>query len=123
MHSVGDAYKYRQAERVQKAAMTQDEERIAVAAICDSRSSAEAAVVTLHREGLDMKRLSIGDKTPSAAQHVRDSVKDGQFLVLVLGTAEMIVHARAVLGTTSSSEFLTRVDNADSRIAADLGTD
>ncbi len=123
MHSLSHGYKWFLAGTVQKAAMTQDERRIAVAAICDSRSSAEAAIVTLHHEGLDMERLSIGDKTPSAAQHVCDSVKDGEFLVLVRGTAEMIAHARAVLGTTSSSEILTRVDDADSQIPADLGTE
>lgn len=94
--------------------MTQNKQRNAVVAICDSRSSAEAAIVTLHHEGLDLKRLSIGDKTASPAQHVSDSVKDGEFLVLVRGTAEMIVHARAVLGTSKASELLAPADDADS---------
>jgi len=95
--------------------MTQDTQRTAVVAICDSRSSAEASILTLHHEGLDMKRLSIGDKTSSTVQHVRDSVKDGEFLVLVRGTAEMIVHARAVLGTTRASEVLAPADDVDSQ--------
>ena len=103
--------------------MTQDEQRIAVVAIYDSRSSAEAAIVALHHEGLDLKRLSIGDeKAHSTAQHVLDSVKAGEFLVLLLGTADMVVHARAVLGTTNSSQFMTRAENGGSHVAATLPT-
>ncbi len=102
--------------------MTQNTQGTAVVAICDSRSSAEAAVVALHHEGLDMKRLSISDKASFTTQHVRDSVKHGEFLVLVRGTAEMVVHARAVLGTTDSSRFMTRAESSSSPLAAGIGT-
>lgn len=102
--------------------MIQDPLTTAVVAICDSRASAEAAVVTLHREGLDMKRLSIGGDAHCTEQHVLDSMSDGEFLVLVRGTADMIVHARAVLGTNDSSQLATNVADCDPRIAADFGT-
>lgn len=118
----GCACEQLQAERVYLVAMTQDTQRTAVVAICDSRSSAEAAIVALHHEGLDMKRLSIGDKTSSTTQHILDSVKDGEFLVLIRGTAEMVVHARAVLGTSDSSRFRTRAESSSSRLAAGIGT-
>jgi hypothetical protein len=103
-----------------EAIMIQDTKKAEVVAICDSRASAEAAVVALHREGLDLKRILIGGDAHSTEQHILDSVKDGEFLVLVRGTADMIVHARAVLGTTGSAALMTHdaADDDDSRITA-----
>jgi hypothetical protein len=101
--------------------MTQDVRQSAVVAIFDSRTSAEAAVVALHHEGLDLKRLSIGCRTPPAEQHLLDAVAAGQFLVLVRGTAEMIVHARAILGASNSLPLTTHVGNGSSHFAEELG--
>jgi len=101
--------------------MTQDAQQTAVVAIFDSRTSAETAVDALHREGLDLNRLSIGCKTPPAEQHLLDAVAAGEFLVVVHGTAEMFVHARAILGTTNSLPLAKHVDNGGSHFAAELG--
>lgn len=90
--------------------MTQDAEETAIVGMFDSLTSAEAAVVDLHHEGLDMKRLSIDGNVPHAEQHVLDSVRAGVFLVLVHGTAAMVVHARAILGTTDPSQFSSSID-------------
>jgi len=74
-----------------------------VAAICDSRTSAEDAIGALHREGIDINCLSIGTNPKCSDQHTQDSVNAGEFLVLVHGTAEVIEHARAALGTSGYS--------------------
>ena len=101
--------------------MTQDTQQAAFVAIFDSRPSAEDAIVALHREGLDMKRLSIFGKDFHKEQHTSSSSKAEQFFVLVHGTAEMIVHARAVLGTTGSSHLGTRASSYGSQMATGLG--
>jgi hypothetical protein len=98
--------------------MTQDAQETAIVGMFESLISAEAAIVALHHEGLDMQRLSIDGNVPRAEQHILDSVKDGAFLVLVHGTADMIVHARAILGTTDPSQFDTLAAVYSSRIAA-----
>ena len=82
--------------------MTQDIQQTAVVAIFDSRSGAEDAVVALNQEGVDMKRLSIFGKNSHPEQQTNGASGTEQFLVLVPGISEMIVHARAVLGTTDS---------------------
>ena len=99
--------------------MTQDTQQTAAVAIFDSRSGAEDAVVALNQEGVDMKRLSIFGK--DTEQHTNGSFGTKQFFVLVHGTAEMIVHARAVLGTTGSSHLRTLVSNHGSHVATGLG--
>jgi hypothetical protein len=98
----------------------------------DSRLAAEIAVEDLHEAGLDMKRLSIvgedfgndGYTVGFRASHgllaahlttigvananatnCELAVRAGSFLVLVRGTADMAVHARAVLGTPGVSEL------------------
>jgi hypothetical protein len=101
--------------------MTQDEQQTAVAAIFDSRAAAEDAIVALHQEGLDMKRLSIFGRDCTTKQHTSGSAKIEKFLVLVHGTAEMIVHARAILGTTGSSHLETHTFSHGSHIATGLG--
>lgn len=58
-----------------------------------------------------MKRLSIFDKDLRPGQRPVGSLGPKQFFVLVHGTAEMIVHARAVLGTTGSSHLRTLVSS------------
>lgn len=87
--------------------MTHDSEQTAVVAICDSRASAEATVDALHREGLDLTRMSIDTHTPEAEQQTIDAMNAGAFVVLVHGTAAMIVHAHAILGTTDASDRAT----------------
>jgi hypothetical protein len=79
-----------------------DTQQTAVVAIFDSRSGAENAVVALNQEGVDLKRLSIFGKNSHAGQQANGDAGTEQFLVLVHGISEMIVHARAVLGTTDS---------------------
>jgi hypothetical protein len=101
--------------------MTQDTQQTAVVAIFDSRSAAEGAIVALHQEGLDMKRLSIFGKDFTTEQHTGGSAKTEQFFVLVHGTAEMIVHARAIMGTTGSSHLETHTSSHSSHIATGLG--
>ena len=101
--------------------MTQDTQQTAVVAIFDSRSGAEDAIVALHQEGVDMKRLSIFGKDLHTDQHTNGSSGTEQFFVLVHGTAEMIVHARAVLGTTGSSHLRTLVSSHGSHVATGLG--
>jgi hypothetical protein len=101
--------------------MTQDIQQTAVVAIFDSRSGAEDAVVALNQEGVDMKRLSIVDKDFHTEQHPNESLRTEQFFVLVHGTAEMIVHARAVLGTTGFSHLRTLVPSHGSHLAIGLG--
>ena len=103
--------------------MTQDEQETAIVGMFESLISAEEAIVALHREGLDMKRLSIDGNVAHAEQHILDSVKDGAFLVLVHGTTDMIVHARAILGTTDPSQFETLGAVYSSRIAAEIAPD
>ena len=102
--------------------MTQDIQQTAVVAILNSRSAAEDALVALNREGVDMKRLSIFDKDTHTEQHPNGSSRAERFFVLVHGTAEMIVHARAVLGTTGSSHLRSLVSSHGSHVAAGLGT-
>jgi len=101
--------------------MTQDAQQTAVVAIFDSRPAAEDAIVALHQEGLDMKRLSIFGKDFTTEQHTSRSVKAEQFFVLVHGSAEMLVHARAILGTTGSSHLETHTSSHGSHIATGLG--
>jgi hypothetical protein len=101
--------------------MTKDTQRTAVVASCDSRTSAEAAVLALHHEGLDIECLSIDGNPLPTEQHVLDSVKAGEFLVLVHGTTEMIEHAHAVLGTTGSSQLTTDAADYGPHIATGLG--
>jgi len=101
--------------------MTEYIQQTFVAAIYDSRASAEDALGALHREGLDMKRLSIGTNAKCSDQHTQDSVNDGEFLVLVHGTAEMIVHARAVLGTTGSSLGVYSANTYCPDVAPEIG--
>jgi hypothetical protein len=103
--------------------MTQDEEETAIVAMFDSLTSAESALAELHHEGLDMKRLSIDGNLPHTQQHVIDSVNAGAFLVLVHGTAAMIVHARAILGTIDPSHDATLAAIYSSRIAAEVAPD
>jgi len=101
--------------------MTEKIQQTFVVAICDSRTSAEEAIVALHREGVDMKRLSIGKNANGSDQHVQDLAAAGEFLVLVYGTAEMIVHARAVLGTTGSSHIMNSANFHPSDVALEAG--
>ena len=101
--------------------MTQDMQQAAVVAIFDSRSAAEDALVALNQEGVDIKRLSIFDKDFHPEQHPKGSLGTKQFFVLIHGTAEMIVHARAVLGTTGSSHLRTLVSSRGSHVATGLG--
>jgi len=82
--------------------MNQDAQQTAVVAIFDSRSGAENAVVELNQEGVDMKRMSIFGKNSHTEHQTSRASGTEQFFVLVHGIAEMIVHARAVLGTTDS---------------------
>ena len=103
--------------------MTQDEQETAIVGMFESLIGAEEAIVALHHEGLDMKRLSIDGNVAHAEQHILDSVKDGAFLVLVHGTTDMIVHARAILGTTDPSQFETLAAVYSSRIAAGVAPD
>lgn len=103
--------------------MTQDGQETAIVGMFESLISAEEAIIALHHEGLDMKRLSIDGRVPHAEQHILDSVKDGVFLVLVHGTAAMIIHARAILGTTDPSQFETLAAAYSSRIAAEIAPD
>ena len=102
--------------------MTQDMQQTAVVAIFDSRSGAEGAINALNQEGVDMKRLSIFDKNSHTEQHPDGSLGTEQFFVLLHGTAEMMVHARAVLGTTGSSHRGTLVSSRESHVATGLGT-
>jgi hypothetical protein len=102
-----------------KTTMTQDTHETAIVGMFESLTSAEEAIVALHHEGLDMMRLSIDGKAPNAEQHTLDSVKDGAFLVLVNGTAPMIVHARAILGTNNTSQLEALAAVYSSRIAAE----
>jgi hypothetical protein len=99
--------------------MTETIPQTFVVAICDSRTSAEDAVVALHREGVDMSRLSIGKNANGSDQHVQDLANAGEFLVLVHGTAEMIVHARSVLGTTGSSHVMDSANFHGWEVAAE----
>ena len=101
--------------------MTQDMQQTAVVAIFDSRSGAEDAIIALNQEGVDMKRLSIFDKNSHAEQRTSRPLRTEQFFVLLHGTAEMIVHARAVLGTTGSSHLRTLVSSRGSHVATGLG--
>jgi len=101
--------------------MTQDMQQTAVVAIFDSRSRAEDALVALNQEGVDMKRLSIVDKDFHSEQHPNRPLRTERFFVLVHGTAEMIVHASAVLGTTGSSHPRTLVPSHGSHVAIGLG--
>jgi len=101
--------------------MTQDIQQTAVVAIFDSRSAAEHALVALNQEGVDMKRLSIFDKDFHSGQRPNCGLGTEQFFVLVHGTAEMIVHARAVLGTTGSSHLGTPVASYGSHVSTELG--
>ena len=96
-------------------------QQTAVVAIFDSRSTAENALVALNQEGVDMKRLSIFDKDFHPVQNPSGSLGTKQFFVLVHGTAEMIVHARAVLGTTGSSHLRSLVSSRGPRVATGLG--
>lgn len=80
--------------------MTQDIQKTAVVALFNSREGAEDALNMLNQEGVDMRRLSIFDKATDTERSSSASKQAAHFLVLVRGTAEMIVHARAVLGTT-----------------------
>jgi len=82
--------------------MSQDTQQTAVVAIFESRSGAANAVVALNQEGVDMRRLSIFGKNSHPEQQTSGASGTEQFLVLVHGISEMIVHARAVLGTTGS---------------------
>ncbi len=100
--------------------MTQDVQQTAVVAIFDSRPGAEDAIVALHQEGLDMKRLSIFVRDLHTEQHASGSSKAEQFFVLVHGTAEMMVHARAILGTISSSHPGTHASSHGSHVATGL---
>ena len=101
--------------------MTQDMQQTTVVAIFDSRSRAEDALVALNQEGVDMKRLSIVDKDFHSEQHPNRPLRTERFFVLVHGTAEMIVHASAVLGTTGSSHPRTLVPSHGSHVAIGLG--
>lgn len=84
--------------------MSQDSQRTAVIATFDSRAGAEVALVALSQEGVDMKRLSIVGQDFGAEQDASESFEPEEFFVLVYGTVEMIVHARAVLGMASSEQ-------------------
>ena len=101
--------------------MTQDIQQTAVVAVFDSRSDAEDALVALNQEGVAMKRLSIFDKDSYRGQNPIGSSRPEQFFVLVHGTAEMIVYARAVLGTTGSSHLGTPVASYGSHVSTELG--
>ena len=101
--------------------MTQDAQQTAAVAIFDSRPAAEDAIVALHQEGLDMKRLSVFVKDFHTEQHTSGSSKTEQFFVLVHGTAEMMVHARAILGTVSSSHLGIHASSHGSHVATGLG--
>jgi hypothetical protein len=101
--------------------MTQDIQQTAVVASFDSRSGAEHALVALNEEGVNIKRLSIFDKDFHSEQHPNGCIRSKQFFVLVHGTAEMIVHARAVLGTTGSSHLRTPVASYGSHVSNGLG--
>jgi len=103
--------------------MTQDAHQTAIVGMFESLTSAEAAVVALHHEGLDMKCLSIDGNVPHADQHIVDSVKDGAFLVLVYGTAAIIAHARAILGTAESSRLESLAAAYCARIPTEITPD
>ena len=100
--------------------MTEELQQTAVVAIFGSRTSAEAAVVALHHEGLDMARISIDGHAPQPEQHSIDAAKAGEFIVLVHGTAAMIVHAHAILGTTESTRSAKHADIYGTHIFTDV---
>ena len=65
--------------------------------------------------------VAIFDKDFHSGQHPNGCLGSKQFFVLVHGTAEMIVHARAVLGTTGSSHLRTLVSSRGSHVVTGLG--
>ena len=87
--------------------MNQEPQQTAVVAICSSRISAEAAVIALHHAGLDMMCTWIDGHAPQGEERAIDASRAGEFVVLVHGTAAMIVHARAVLCTSDSTCLAT----------------